>query len=336
MSMTPRTAGTQSYQPASGSSLLAQPRPIVMGRQDYISVLLRLTGMELYKLRRRAMATVLGAISILAVIIAYLLIALLVAIFMSSTATQEEVDSISTLLRLPISLYVAELIVATLGQVLIVILVGAIVGGEYGVGTIRLLYTRGPARSQFLFSKIGAAIFCIIAGVLGMTLPGILIGQLLNIITGIPPHFDFFNALWLAHALIYLLITSLGLFVYAMMALSIATLGRSTAAGIGGAFVWIYLVEPILKFLCSIAAVTAKGATADFARALPDYLISSNIATLQQNQNQALFGDKFAQFLALSNPSPLSDLHALLVLAGYIILFIGFAWSINERRDITS
>jgi ABC-type transport system involved in multi-copper enzyme maturation permease subunit len=335
MSMAPRTAGTQFYQPESGSSLSAQPH-LIMGRQDYISVLLRLTGMELYKLRRRVMAVVLGTISVLAVIIVYLLIALLVAIFMSSTATQEEVDSISTLLHLPVSLYVAELIVSTLGQVLIVILVGTIVGGEYGVGTVRLLYTRGPARSQFLFSKIGAAIFCIVAGVLGMTLLGILIGQLLNIITGIGPNFGFFNAAWLAHALIYLLITSLSLFVYAMMALSIATLGRSTAAGIGGAFVWIYLVEPILKFLCSIAAVTAKGPTADFARALPDYFISNNIAALQQNQSQALFGDRFAQFLALSNPSPLSDLHALLVLAGYIILFIGLAWSINERRDITS
>jgi ABC-type transport system involved in multi-copper enzyme maturation permease subunit len=282
------------------------------------------------------MAVVLGTIGMLAVIIAYLLIALLVAIFMSSTTTQEEVNTISTLLRLPISLYVAELIIATLGQVLIVILVGTIVGGEYGVGTIRLLYTRGPARSQFLFSKIGAAIFCIVAGVLGMTLLGVLMGQLLNIITGIAPHFDFFNAPWLAHALTYLLITSLSLFVYAMMALFLATLGRATAAGIGGALVWIYLAEPILKFLSNIAAVTAKGATADFARALPDYLISSNIAALQQNQNLALFGDKFAQFLALSNPSPLSDLHALLVLAGYIILFIGLAWWINERRDITS
>jgi len=47
MSMAPRTAGIQSSQPESGSSLSAQPHLIVMGRQDYISVLLRLTGMEL-------------------------------------------------------------------------------------------------------------------------------------------------------------------------------------------------------------------------------------------------------------------------------------------------
>jgi len=336
MSMAPRTAGAQPYSPGTGSHLPAQPNLIVMGRQDYISVLLRLIGMELYKLRRRVMAIVLGIIGMLAVIIAYLLIALLVAIFMSSITTQVEVNGISTLLRLPISLYVAEFIVSTLGQVLIVILVGTIVGGEYGVGTIRLLYTRGPERSQFLLSKTGVAIFCIVVGVLGMTLLGILMGQLLYLITGIAPNFDFFNAAWLAHALIYLLITTLSLFVYAMMALFIATLGRSTAAGIGGAFVWIYLAEPILKFLCSIAAATAKGPTADFARALPDYLISNNIAALQQNQNQVLFGDRFAQVLALSNPSPLSDLHALLVLAGYIILFIGLAWRINEHRDITS
>jgi len=267
---------------------------------------------------------------------AFLLITLLAVIFLSSSATQQEVSSFSQLLRLPFSLYVTVWVLFTLGQVLIVILVGAMVGGEYGVGTIRLLFTRGPARWQFLVAKMLAAISCIAIGVVAITLVGILVGQLLNFVTGIAPTFDFFSAVWLGYALLYLLSAMLCLFVYAMMALFIATLGRSTAAGIAGALVWIFVAEPVVKVVCSISAAVSKGITADIARSIPDYLLSNNMSALLANQNESLFGSKIASFLALFGSYQLSNLHALLVLAGYLILFIGLAWLINEYRDITN
>lgn len=314
----------------------AEANSVMMGRQDYLSVLLRLTGMELYKLRNRAMSVVLGTIGVLAIVMAFLLITLLAVIFLGSAATQQEVSSISQLLRLPFSLYVTVWVLFTLGQVLIVILVGAMVGGEYGVGTIRLLSTRGPARWQFLVSKMLAAISCIAIGVVAITLVGILVGQLLNFVTGIAPTFDFFNAAWLGYALLYLLSTMFCLFVYAMLALFIATLGRSTAAGIAGAFVWIFVAEPVVKVVCSISAAVSKGITADIARSIPDYLLSNNMSALLANQNESLFGSRIASFLALFGSYQLSNLHALLVLVGYLILFTGLAWLINEYRDITN
>ncbi len=288
-----------------------------LGRQDFMSVVLRLTGMELYKFRRRMMSKVLSTISILAVVLVFLLIALFVALLLNSTVPQESVRTISELLRLPRSLYVAVQIAFPLGQILIVILVGVIVGGEYGVGTIRLMFTRGPSRTQFLISKMGAAITCIAIGVLSITLLSIVLGQLLYLITGIAPDFSFFSA------------------VYAMMALFLATLGRSAAAGIAGTLVWIFLIETVLKAICNTVALVTHGAAADFFRTVPDYFINANVTALQQNQYQALFGDAFAQPTQSNGPT-LSDLHALLVLLGYLMLFIGLSWWVNERRDVTN
>ena len=148
--MSSGTVGTGSPPGHPDAATPAEANLVIMGRQDYLSVLLRLTGMELYKLRNRAMSAVLGTIGVLSVVLAFLLITFLAVIFLGSSATQENVRSISQLLRLPFSLYVTVWVLFTLGQVLIVILVGAMVGGEYGVGTIRLLLTRGPARGQFL------------------------------------------------------------------------------------------------------------------------------------------------------------------------------------------
>jgi ABC-type transport system involved in multi-copper enzyme maturation permease subunit len=292
-----------------------------LGRQDFMSVVFRLVGMELYKLRRRMMSKVLGIISVLAVVLVFLLLALLSAV--------ESTHSTSVLLRLPLSLYVAIQIAFTLGRILIVILVGVITGAEYSAGTIRLMFTRGPSRSQFLLSKIGVAICCIVIGVLGITLISILLGQVLNLLTGVGTSFSVSTA-WSGHALLYLLITMLGLFVYAMMALFLATLARSTAAGIAGVLVWALVIEPVLGVICNGIASITNGTTADFLRAIPNYFIGNNISALQQNQEVVLF------LAAQANPQPLSDIHALLVLAGYLILFIGLAWWVNERRDVTN
>jgi ABC-type transport system involved in multi-copper enzyme maturation permease subunit len=320
---------------------LSAPAPartslVHLGRQDFMSVMFRLVGMELYKLRRRMMSKVLAIISVLAVVVVFLLLGLLSAI--------ESTHTTSVLLRLPLSLYVTMQIAFTLGRILIVILVGVIVGAEYSAGTIRLMFTRGPSRTQFLLSKIGVAICCIVIGVLGITLITIPLGEVLNLLTGVGTTQQSLrsafqsssSAAWVGHALLYLLITMLGLFVYAMMALFLATLARSTAAGIAGVLVWALLIEPVLGAVFNGVASITNGATADFLRAIPNYFIGNNVSALQQNQEVVLFPGSLAQLAAQANPSPLSDAHALLVLAGYLILFIGLAWWINERRDITN
>ena len=61
-------------------SLPTQPVPaaprtpsVVMGKSDYLSVLLRLVAMELYKLRRRALSKVLTSIGIGTIVLALLI-----------------------------------------------------------------------------------------------------------------------------------------------------------------------------------------------------------------------------------------------------------------------
>src|SRR6266705_5890681 len=222
---------------------------VLIGRQDYLSVLLRLTEMELYKIRRRTMSRVLSSISIIATISLFGLIALAAFLAINNGTSPENVRSFTEALRLPRSLALIEQLLLTLGQILIIILVSTIVGGEYTDKTVRLMLTRGPTRTQLLLSKIGAAADAVVLCVVGITLLGILTGFMLNYITGITPTFDFFSMNWLGHALLYMLITMLGLFTYAMMALFLSTLGRATAAGMAGVLTWSFLIEPAISVI---------------------------------------------------------------------------------------
>jgi len=113
------------------------------------------------------------------------------------------------------------------------------------------------------------------------------------------------------------------------MALSLSTLGRATAAGLAGVLTWIFLVEPVIEALSFLRNI--GGAAGSFFQSLPDYLMGTNITTLLQNQGQYLFPSQ-----ASLQPPAQSDLHALLVLAVYLLIFLGAAWWISVRRDVTN
>lgn len=332
-----------------------------MGRADFLSVVLRLVGVELYKIRRRAMSKVMTIIGILLMILGFAVVSLL-AIFTASApvnsfllppcsavqnpklepclnhsptpadlvraqqAKQQAVEQASAPLRLPTAISTANTIAQGAGLLLIVILAGTIVGGEYSVGTLRLVFTRGPTRTQFLLSKIGAILACIVVGYLAGLLIGILSGALLNFFMGVGTSFSFLTAGWIGHLILYLLISILGLFMYSMIALCLSILGRATAAGVAGALVW-WVLEGVLGQAFSLAGSQVNGVMGDILKAIPDYFISRNMSSLLQNQSKYLFGDGSGQ---------LSDVHALLVLAAYLVLFIGLAWWTNESRDVTN
>ncbi len=329
MNYTPQTIA-ESPLPSSGRA-----SSVLIGRQDYISVLLRLIGMELYKIRRRVMSKVLGIISILATIGLFALFAFAVFLVTQNASPAPEIQGISEPLRLPLSLYLIAQLLLLLGQILIVILTSTIIGGEYSSGTIRLMLTRGPSRTQFLLAKAGTGLIIAIIGVIGVAVLGVLSSLLLNLTSGVAQSFDFFSAAWLAHTLIFFLIIILGLFVYAMMALFLSTLGRATAAGIAGVLVWSFLIEPIINFLGAFGS-SIGGPAGDFFRALPDYTIGKSIAALLAHQAPYVFGSNVAAGLYGSQAGYASSLHALLVLAVYLAIFIGVAlWAI-VHRDVTN
>ncbi|MEO8971749.1 MAG: ABC transporter permease [Ktedonobacteraceae bacterium] len=334
----------------------ARSSSVMLGRQDYTGVLLRLIGMELYKIRRRAMSKVFGIISPIVVVGAFLVISLGTIYVVNSPpsafvppncsqshnepgctnqqfsqaqadqARQDSLQNLSDPLRLPTSLNIATVVIDFIGEILIIILAGSIVGGEYSVGTVRLMFTRGPTRTQFLLGKIGAIIACIVLAFVVLTPLGILTGLLLNLISGIAPTYAFFNAAWLGNALLYIILCMLSVFTYGMMALFIGTLGRSTAAGVAGALAWA-LVEPIVGGVLQLLGSVVKGAVGTFLGAIPDYFVGNNLGALIQNQGQTVFN---------GGSSQLSNLHALIVVAVYLAVFIGLAWWVSIRRNVTN
>lgn len=302
---------------------------VFMGRTDFISTLLRLIGVELYKIRRRAMSIVLLVICLIAALGTFAIVGIFSIVLIHNGDTAG--ISASLWLRLPTSLSLATVIAENIGQLLIIILAGSIVGGEYSHGTFRLMLTRGPSRSQFVLMKIGAILVCIFIGLLLMVCIGIVTGLLLTPFTGIAQSFGFLTGAWILHAILYTLATMLDLFIYAMLALCLATLGRSTAAGVAGAIAWV-LLEPVVSSLLVVIGFLNKGSLGRIISAIPDYLIGNNTDALLQNQGQYLFHTP----VTASTPVPLSNVHALLVLVVYLAIFIGVAWYVTFKRDVVN
>lgn len=334
----------------------ARSASVILGRQDYLSVVVRLIRMELYKLRRRSMSKVLVIIAIALAVLPFALVAL--GTFATANApaqsfsppcqsvsgppsgcptpsaaqvTQERqtiVEGASTPLRLPEALNVAVEYGLIVGVILLVILVSSLTGGEYGAGTIRLLFIRGPTRTQFLIAKLGTALIVSIIGMLAMIVPGVLVGQLLNPVSGIAQTGTFWGGAWLGHALLYLFIAMLNWFMFAVIAIFFATLGRATAAGVVAGIAWLFL-EPILGLVLTYIGDLSKGGVGAVLKAIPNYFISTNFSVLLNDQRQYL------SVVPSSTPA-VSVPHAIVVLLVYFAFFIGLTWWINKRRDVTS
>lgn len=335
---------------------------IVMGRTGYSFVVLRLVGMELYKLRRRAMSKVVGTIAVVLAIIPFLLVGIGTIVTVNAplssyqpacesqqgasgpasgsssgcpTLSEAQLQQIRNLnvqntsapLRLPDSLNLGVQFALIVGTALFIIVFGTTVGGDYSIGTIRLLYTRGPTRTQFLLARLGAAIFIALAGLLAMAGLGVLIGQALNLISGIAQGGSFFSAGWLGYALLYLLIAMLNWLMYGVIALFFGILGRSTVAAVVGAFSWL-IAEPILSGVLGLLGGLSHGLFGDFLKAIPDYFIANNFSALEQYQSFPLFNS--------APTTTISPLHAWIVIACYFVVFTGQAWWINKKRDITN
>ncbi len=352
-SMSPSSA--ESGMPAS-----TRRNSVTMGNNSYIGVLLRLIGTELYKIRRRAMSKVLSIVALIIMVLFFFIISigsffvlaspsatfLSVSSCLSTTKTsapcanqsptQAELNqaklnaltTVSTPLRLPSSLDVALQLIGVVGVVMIVILTGTIVGGEYSVGTIRLMFTRGPTRTQFFLAKLGAVLVCIILGVLVMVPLGMLTGALLNLFTGIGTNFSFLTMSWFLHSLLKLLITMLSLFMFAAIALCLSTLGKATAAGIAGALIW-WGLESIIGSILLLIGNETSGSLGTIAKAIPNFFIGNSISTLSQNQDTYITSN-------VLRAGSVPDWQALLVLAVYLIVFIGIAWWVNQKRDVTN
>ncbi len=322
----------------------------------WITEVFRLTRWELYLAWRRVMAKVL----IILMVVAYALVITVVGIGLTAiqnqpapqsfqcpppseapdcqAPSQQELDQeraasvaqFSDPVTFPTSLGFAATVTRIVGLILICILAGALVGSEYGFSTQRLAFSRGTSRLQMLTAQAVALAVISMVVAAGMLVIGAIVGLLMGPAFGVGISMPSFGG-WM-EIIKFFLAFSFSLFAYTLVALAAATLGKSTAAGVGlalGVIVIELILTPILQ---AIGGALYNFAHIDFGNVLqhiPDWFLGSNVGALLGYAGQYPIG------LAPAPSADFSFARALLVSLVYCAIFFGGSYFLLSRRDVT-
>ena len=247
----------------------------------------------------------------------------------------QETSSIRGALTFPMSVQFAGGYTAFMGVILLSILAGAVIGGEFGFGTVRLALSRGVGRAQLLTAQIVALALLALGIALVMVLLGIVAGFTLGpllgaTVTALPSG----GGLALVT---YWLAISLHLFAFAAIAFLLATLARSTAAGIAVPLGY-YIFESIAAGILTALSVAIRGNVGDFLGHVPDWFLGQNLGVVATQAFAPLQPASSAIQSAggggLTGPT-FGLGHALLVSLAYCVVLVGATYVIMRRRDIT-
>ncbi|HEY7356214.1 MAG TPA: ABC transporter permease [Ktedonobacterales bacterium] len=251
---------------------------------------------------------------------------------------QDDKNQELQLLTFPTILGIAGGYTGFMGVVLLCILAGAVIGGEYSYGTQRLALSRGVSRAQVLAGQIGALALLALVVSAGMLLLGALLGFVLGPALGasipaIPTD-------GLLQLLEFWLVIALQLFAYALIALLLGTLGRSTAAGIAGSLGYL-IVEVIVLSILTTIALEVSFSDPNFSNALSHvqaFFLGPNISALLSGVNQTPLdlggqNSSVASALAMYVIPPLQGLAVSLL---YCILLGGLSYWVLRKRDVTN
>lgn len=332
---------------------------IHMGTRGYLSILFRLVAMDFYKMRRRLLTIALLLAGVGLFVLLYGALGIRTASDVSKPASsftpvsctsrkidgcanhplsqaeleqlkQSRIKSEAQSMALPTMLNRQTQLEATFMGILMIIFVGMLVGEEYDLGTVRLMFTRGPTRLQYLFAKLIVALLYILIGYLLIFVISITLANIISpLASGIPLDVSFLTAGWLGHALLFILEGMLTWLALACIATFTGTLGRSKVVGIVAPIIWIFMGESLVANL--IASLAGPAASTDspltsFIKAIPDYLLSNNLNALMSNQAHILFN---------ADPGQVNDTHALLIVLGYMLISIALSAWLTMRRDVT-
>jgi ABC-type transport system involved in multi-copper enzyme maturation permease subunit len=320
------------------------PAPRATG--DWLTLTVRMTRWDLLQMWRRVMAKVLLGVllGIFLLVIGGLLLGFAAA---GGSGASTSAAEISSVLTFPRSTALAVEYTAFMGVVLICIIAGALVGGEYAFGTQRLALSRGIGRGQALLAQVAALVIVAAAAVTGMMVLGALIGVTLGPALGGSP--DGLSGAGVAQLLAYWAATSLRLVTYTLIAVLFATLSRSTAGGVGGALGFIVIELIALPIL--LAIITSQRAyallvthtqppsyvdTLTFIRAV---FVQTNadalVAAAREGPLNLQLSPPIARQLASVLPAPPSAAQALVVLLLWCAALGGLSYWVIRQRDVT-
>ena len=305
--------------------------------------MLKLIGVELFKLRKRRMPYVL-----LLVLLAIVLIPVVVnyANYSSTLAKYPDIESYITensggsmtiipppgglpteerekmLMASMLSQWKKTLVLpgamesvfgsmSMFGMLLVVVLSASVVGSEYGWGTLRQMLAKGTSRNNYLTSKFLTVAIAVLAGVLLVVAAGLTATLITSSLVEGGIGWNGFTAYFFGSLGRLLLAMS----VYLAFAALVAVVLRSAAMGMAVALAGWFGESTIVALLSS-----SSGWLAEAAR----YTIGYNTNNL----------------LALNALTPLGELEpwwrGVIILAVYIAAFLGAAYLLFRRQDLTT
>jgi len=314
-------------------------------RRNPLTQFLWLVGVNLYLARRRIMSKVLLGIllGLFALIVGFYTLAY---VSVQSTPTQTDcpprdqggcftpevqaraLDGIRSLFTFPTSLGFIGGYTTFVGVIVICVMAGTVVGSEYGFGTHRLSLSRGLSRAQVLGGQVLAAAALSLITVAFMLGVGALLGVTLGPALGATV--QGVSGEGVREIVFYWLAISLNLFAYALVALFFATLGRSTAAGIGAGIGLVfleYVAQGILAIVFASNPSLASGDIGKWLQQLPDWFLRTNVSDLVAHASEAPIAFNSAPGLDLT--------HAALVAAAYCVVLVGGSYALFRSRDMT-
>lgn len=319
------------------------PAPAASG--GWLAHTMRLVQWDLFQTWRRAMAKVLLALYLAPLLIFIAGMALLSIGMRDSTADRQTLDAIVGFLTFPRSVAIAQVYATFMAVMLLCILVGAVTGGEYGFSTQRLALSRGVGRGQTVAAKVLAAALLALGATAAVFLVALLEGTTLGpALGGSPEHL---TAAGLGQLVTFWLATALRVFAYSLVALFFATLGRSTAAGIGGALGFMLVeglglpvVTGIIAYertmaLATHTAVPAFVGTLTAVRGLFLQVNADALASAAQQGPLTLQLVPAASVLDSVLPTPPSGAAALLTVLIWCAVLIGLSYLLVRQRDVT-
>jgi len=278
---------------------------------------------ELTKLRKRRMTWILLGIMV-ALYIFMFLITYAIANNPPQHMDAETVEGLRDGVILPYSLNTVYSMALGVGSLLLIILVGAAVGNEFGWGTIRQVLTRKGVRYQYISAKLIAFIICAIIG----TMIAFAFGFVMAMITtaalegGIDWGFMstelvgeiFRNYGWTLYALIP----------YIILTMTFALLGRSALVGIGATLGYT-MIEGIFTGVFGLGNETIAK--------IGHYLIGPNTEALlppTQMGGGPMMGGGGGTI------APPTTAWAVVTLIIYCVALLGISLWLFKKRDITA
>lgn len=292
--------------------------------------LLRLTAVEGFKLRQRAMTWILLAVLLGMIVVVYVLYwaateSLAAPGGQSAVIGDIEIKNISQVretiyLRqaVPFGLQLTQI----LGTFLAAILVSGSMGSEYGWNTIRPYMTMVPTRWEFIASKFIALAGYILAGTFLGMIVAVISSAVITEIAG-QGDYSFIDAGYVGESMLSYARTLLAIAPYVAMALFFSVWGRSTIAGIG-ASLGILFMETIITSLLRLSSETTARMTNIFPGANADTLM------LENGLQSAL---RVQQTRPIDVPT-LDPPLAALVLFGYFAAFAVATVVLFGQRDV--